>query len=347
MRVTASAEPPPLAEAEFELGAPWFAAVAAAALPAGAAPLFLCAGTPAGGARVALPLLRFGDGRLAGLTTPYTTRFRPLAAPDATAAELHRAGRGFARFCRAAGTLRLDALDAGWPGLPPLLAGFGRGGMVPLRFAHFGNWHVRVAGMGWEAYLASRPGELRNTVRRRLARVARDPALGFEMVRDAARLDAAIAAYEAVYARSWKEPEPYPAFPAALMRAAAAAGALRLALLHRGATPLAVQIWTVADGIARVHKLAHDEAARDASPGTVLTALTIRHLLDAERVTMLDFGRGDDGYKAGWTGTRAQRIGVELCPPWQAAGALAIARHAAGRLASRFPRRRHSDKAVP
>ena len=46
-------------------------------------------------------------------------------------------------------------------------------------------------------------------------------------------LEAAIAAYEAVRAASWKPHEPFPNFDAQLMRALAAAGALRLGVLLR------------------------------------------------------------------------------------------------------------------
>lgn len=312
---------------EFQFGPAWFAAIAAAALPEGAQPLFLLARAQ-GRARVVLPLLRRADGRLEGLTAPYTTVFRPLAAPDATPAELARAGRAFARICRRAGPLRLDALDPAWPALAPLLDGFRAGGMLPLRFLHFGNWYLPVAGLGWADYLAARPGDLRSTIRRRLARAERDPAIGFELIRGGAALEGGIAAYEAVYARSWKEAEPFPRFAATLMHEAAAAGVLRLGVLREATTPVAAQFWLVAGGIATVHKLAHDEAARGRSPGTVLTALMIRHLLAAEGVTMLDFGRGDDPYKAGWTGLRRARIGVLLCPPWHPAGFAAIAHQA-------------------
>jgi hypothetical protein len=51
---------------------------------------------------------------------------------------------------------------------------------------------------------------------------------------------------------------------------------------------------------------------------------------------MLDFGRGDDAYKAGWTGTRRPRIGVLLCPPWHAAGVFALGRHVLGQAAAAF-----------
>ena len=322
-------------ERDFQLGAAWFRIVAAHALPAGARAEVLLY-RESGRAVALLPLQRAAGGRLSGLTVPYTCVFRPLVAQDADAAALTRAGRAFGRVCRGHGPVRLEALDPDWPGLAPLLAGFRRAGLVALRFAHFGNWHADVAGLDWPGYLAARPGGLRETIRRRLARAARDAAVTFEMIDGPAGLEAGIAAYDQVHAKSWKEPEPFPAFGPAFLREAAAAGVLRLGVLRQVGVPVAAQYWTVVAGVATVHKLAHDEAARALSPGTVLTARMVRHLLEHDRVAALDFGRGDDGYKAGWTGQRRQRIGVLLCPPWSPAGFAALARHSLGQLRGRL-----------
>jgi CelD/BcsL family acetyltransferase involved in cellulose biosynthesis len=321
------------ADAEFQLSAAWFFALEAAARPAGARPLWLLH-REAGAPLALLPLWRFADGRLEGLSSPYTCVFRPLVADRDDAAALRRAGLAFGVACRGAGTPRLDALDPDWPGFSPLLSGFRRAGFFPLRFAHFGNWFCDTAGLDWAGYLAGRPGELRETIRRRLARAARDSSIAFELIAGGAGLEAGIAAYEAVYARSWKQPEPFPRFADAVMRAAAGEGVLRLGVLRREGVPVAAQYWTVAGGTATVHKLAHDEAARNLSPGTLLTALMLRHLLDHERVAGLDFGRGDDTYKAAWTGRRRPRVGVLLCPPWRLSGVLAIGRHLLGHAAA-------------
>ena len=80
----------------------------------------------------------------------------------------------------------------------------------------------------------------------------------------------------------------------------------------------------------------HDEQRKALSPGTVLTALMIRRLLDEERVRELDFGRGDDGYKAGWAARRRQRTGIVLADPFRPAGLLAALRHGAGRVRQRL-----------
>ena len=89
------------------------------------------------------------------------------------------------------------------------------------------------------------------------------PDTRFEIVDGGAPLDAAVAAYETVYAKSWKDPEPFPAFNAALIRATAELGILRLGLWWVGDVPAAAQFWIVEGGHATVLKLAHDEAFAD------------------------------------------------------------------------------------
>ena len=316
----------------FQSSRAWFAAVAAAALPPGAAPVFWAV---RGGGRpvLLLPMLAGPGRRLSGLTTPYTTLFQPLPAPGLDGAGLHRAGQALGRRLRGRPPARLDCLDPAWPGLAPLLAGMRASGIVVRRFDHFGNWHQPV--QDWDGYLAGRPGPLRETIRRKGRACARDPSVAIEAVCGGDALPGALAAYEEVYARSWKQPEPSPGFNAALLPRAAASGVLRMGVMRAGGQAISAQYWTVVDGVATVLKLAHDDAWRALSPGTVLTAHMIRGLI-AEGVTELDFGRGDDPYKRLWAGQRRQRIGVLLADPWGAGGAAALLRHDAGVLLRRL-----------
>jgi hypothetical protein len=115
------------------------------------------------------------------------------------------------------------------------------------------------------------------------------------------------------------------------MRETAAAGLLRLGIWRIGGTPVAAQLWILELGTATVLKLAHDEAFHADSPGTVLTALMLRTLLDGAQVDTIDFGRGDDAYKQGWASQRRQRIGVVLVNPRRPAGMAFLARHKLGR----------------
>ncbi len=297
----------------------WFDIVLAHALPAGAEPVLARAGNA-----LLLPLMR-EKGALRSLVTPYSLTWRPMPGPDgaeAGAAALGRRLRG----------ATLDTLPEDAPALAAVRAGLRRGGLRALPFMHFGNWWQPLApGAGWAGYLARRDPALRNTVQRKLARAARDTR--FEWIAaPGPALEDGIRAYEDVRARSWKPFEPFPDFDAALMRATAGAGLLRLGVLRAAdGGVLAAQYWVLSGGYASLLKLAHDQQAKAASPGTVLTALMIRALIEQDGAAALDFGRGDDAYKPLWVTQRRQRIGLLLADPRHPAGLLAIARQAAGR----------------
>ena len=94
---------------------------------------------------------------------------------------------------------------------------------------------------------------------------------------------------------------------------------------------MAAQYWILSGGQATLLKLAHDAAARAASPGTALTAMMVRHLIGEDHARSLDFGRGDDPYKQLWVSQRGQRIGLMLTDPWHPAGMVELARQATAR----------------
>jgi hypothetical protein len=312
----------------------WWRSVLAGAMPEGAEACFLL-GSDGPRPMAIVPLLQLDGGRtLQSLTNPYTCLWRPRLAPGLDASTIRRAGQALGTFCRDWPTVRLEAMADDCPALDALLAGARRAGMFAARYAHFGNWHEPIAGRSFDQYLSARPGALRETVRRKLRRAQAT----LEIVSAPDGIDAGIAAYEEIYARSWKVPEPFPRFNAAMMREAAGIGALRLGLLHAGGRAIAAQIWIVLDGRATVLKLAHDEADKELSPGTVLTALMLRALIDGEHVTELDFGRGDDAYKQLWTTQRRQRIGVILGNPLRPAGLATLARQWAGAARRRMTR---------
>ena len=126
---------------------------------------------------------------------------------------------------------------------------------------------------------------------------------------DRARVDAfdaeAWAAYEAVFAASWKGDEGSPAFLQAVARRVGSWGRLRMALGYDASgAPLAAQFWTI-DGpadarVATIHKLAYVDAAKAMSPGSILSHAMVAHVIDRDRPAIVDFGTGDDPYKADW-----------------------------------------------
>lgn len=171
------------------------------------------------------------------------------------------------------------------------------------------NHVLPVEGRSFATYWAARPGRLRETVRRKGAK-------GVVSLRIATAFDPADwAAYEAVYARSWKPQEGSPAFLKKWAQAEGDAGALRLGLAHIDDQPVAAQFWTVEGGTAFIHKLAHDDAATAHSPGTLLTAALFEHVIDRDGVALVDFGTGNDAYKADWMEAVRPRFVLEAFRP--------------------------------
>ena len=307
---------------------PWLAATIAAALPDGAEPHLLAISDKAGPLAL-LPMLAGPNKAWGSLTTPYTCLYQPLLRPGA--AELAHAIVEIGRYCRKWPITRFEALDPDWPGLGLLRRSLTKAGLVTRTFAHFGNWHEQVTPGSWNTYLAARPGALRETIRRR-TRASERAGARCEVYSTPSELPAALDAYEAVYRRSWKVPEPFPAFNGTLIRALADSGNVRIGIMWSDDTPIAAQYWSVAAGVATVLKLAHDEQFKSFSPGTVLSAATIKRLIDVDGVRELDFGRGDDGSKQGWAKQRRARIGLLAINVRTGVGLRQLIAHDAGTL---------------
>jgi hypothetical protein len=313
---------PPAAQALFDepgrrslfTSRPWFETFLSAGLDQGAQPIFLVLGDSRS-TNAVLPCERpsRGNAALTGLTSFYSCDFRPLVAPGADPRAVGFAlGRAVSREFERDPVIGFDSLDVAREETAGFLSGLTRPGRALLRYAHFGRWWEDVENRAFGDYMAARNGALREVVRRKGAKLERDGAtlsmIGADASADA--LERGIADYATVYAASWKVPEPFPDFQPALMRNLARAGWLRLALCHVDDHPIAAQLWTLIGGTATVLKLAHDQAFDGHSPGTVLTHFAVSRLMETETVRAIDFGRGDDGYKAGWTNNRTQHFGV-------------------------------------
>ena len=192
------------------------------------------------------------------------------------------------------------------------------------------NHVLPVAGRSFAEYLAGRPGPLRTTLKRKAGKVDISVFTHFD--------ETAWAAYEDIYAQSWKPAEGSPAFLRRFAREEAEASRLRLGLARiRSANgsgrAIAAQVWTVEGGTAYIHKLAHTEDARTLSPGTLLSAALFEQVIDRDRVTLVDFGTGDDPYKRDWMEASRPRYRLDMMRPGVAALWPQIARASVKRLA--------------
>ena len=201
-------------------------------------------------------------------------------------------------------------------------------GLSTHAYFAFGNWYLPVH-QSWPAYLQARSGQIRSALKRQGKKFAAEGGR-LEIVHGGPALMPALAAYESVYARSWKLPEPYPAFMPGLIQLCARRGWLRLGVAWLGEQPIAAQIWIVANGRADIYKLAYDETYKALAPGTLLTAHLMEQAMDVDQVREIDYLIGDDPYKAAWMSHRRERFGLVAYDPLTVGGLLGLARQQIG-----------------
>jgi CelD/BcsL family acetyltransferase involved in cellulose biosynthesis len=98
---------------------------------------------------------------------------------------------------------------------------------------------------------------------------------------------------------------------------------------------VAAQFWTVEAGTAFIHKLAHREEAKPLSAGTTLTAALFEHVIDRDKVDVVDFGTGNDPYKRDWMEDVRPRYRLDMFRPGWPGNWPIIARKGISRLAGR------------
>ncbi len=238
---------------------------------------------------IALPLAQARKG-VESLANWYAFTWQPLVTPGADqAALLVLLARDMIRRHTRLTIGKLPGEDGTATGLA---AAFRRAGWITALELCDINRFVETSGIGYREWLATRPGPLRTTLKRKARKL--DVELITRYQSDIWNI------YESIYAESWKPEEGDPAFLRRFAQAEGAAGRLRLAIAYHGGEPVAVQFWTVERGTAYIHKLAHRPSATALSPGTVLTAALMEHVLDRDHVNSVDFGTGDDRYKRDW-----------------------------------------------
>lgn len=192
------------------------------------------------------------------------------------------------------------------------------------------NWTVDVSGQSFEDYWAARPGELRSTVKRKGAKA------GLAITILDRFDDQAWADFEEVYADSWKPEEGSRQFLRSMAEDEGAAGTLRLGIGRIEGQPVAAQLWTTENGVAIIHKLAHRDSAAEFSPGSLMSHAMFKNAIDGDSVDLIDFGTGDDRYKADWMDTRVPLFTLRLFNTRTVTGLMGAIRAKTGALVARL-----------
>lgn len=165
------------------------------------------------------------------------------------------------------------------------------------------NHVLKVGARTFEQYWDTRPGPLRTTLKRKSGKVS-------VTILDRFEADA-WEQYEAVYAASWKPSEGKPEMLRAFAEAEGTAGRLRLGLASHEGLAVAAQFWTVENGTAFIHKLAHRHTHQRLSAGTTLSAALFQRVIDTDRVILIDFGTGNEAYKRDWMDATRPRYQID------------------------------------
>ena len=317
----------------------WFEGLATHGLPAALEPrIYVAEGAAPESFCVLYCAADSGRRRLYSLTSVYSVAYGPVFAPDSAGGEAPLAA--ILAFIRAERPrwrkveLRLldsDNAATGW-----IERGLSRGGFRAHRFFQYENQFIATAGIGFEAYYASRASQVRNTIRRRERKLREGHTV--EIVVATEVTETQLDDYAAVYGQSWKDPETAPGFIRELCRIAGRLGSLRLGLLYVDGAPAAAQLWLVSGQTAAIYKLAYDERFKAFSPGSILTREMMRQVLDEDRVAEIDYGIGSEDYKRDWMAESRQRVGIEAFNLFTLNGLVLAARQLVASVTARLHR---------
>ncbi|AOL94982.1 GNAT family N-acetyltransferase [Porphyrobacter sp. LM 6] len=245
------------------------------------------------------------DGRITPLRNWYSFTWRELAPPGAAGDRLLAE---IARQLRVRGwRVTLEPVPGEDGSAERLARAFRAAGWQVVVEPCDTNHILPVNGRSFAEYWDSRPGPLRTTLKRKAKKVETEVLTRFD--------PAVWADYEAIYAASWKPAEDQPAMLRAFAEAEGAAGRLRLGIARAEGLAVAAQCWTVESGIAYIHKLAHLESHKHLSAGTTLSAALFEQVIDRDKVALVDFGTGDQSYKADWMEAVRVRYRIDCLDP--------------------------------
>lgn len=277
---------------------------------------------------IAFPMkLDARNGHICSLGTFYTSNFSPVVCSETPEILFIALFLHLARVEKIS-TLTLSPMNPDSPLFELIHQSLARAGWKGIhRFFCFGNWTHEMASTSYQSYLESRPSRLKSTITRRTRQFLNADRGQLRIVQNANVLDGAIEQFIAVYNSSWKVKEPYPDFIPQLLRLSAQRGWLRLGIATYDNKPVASQIWLVWEGTAYIFKLAYDKNFRTLSPGTVLTAFMMEHVINKDAVSRIDYLSGDDDYKKDWMSVRKERHGIAAYNPWTLRGRTMLIGH--------------------
>jgi hypothetical protein len=318
-----------------QLGLPWLQNLSRYSSKEGdTASIFVAYGE--GNDLVALPLLISSNREARTLGNFYTSLAAPVTSGSHASSLLSAL---FSHLLKEekAHTIVLSPLDRQHSLYPVIIDTLRESGWSGVHdFFCFANWIEHVQGITWEHYFRNRPSKLKNTIKRKTKAFLRDGKGELKVICGGAELASAIEQYTHIYANSWKNSEPHPDFMPQLIQLAARKGWLRLGIATYEGNAIASQVWLVAEGTAYIFKLAYHQKYAQLSAGTLLTAHLMRHVIEQDKVSTVDYLSGDDSYKRDWMSSRRERFGIAAFSTATISGCVKLLGYKINRLAKRL-----------
>ena len=202
-------------------------------------------------------------------------------------------------------------------------------------YANSFNWYEDTRGKSWQDYLSDRSQNHRHNIRRRRRDLEKSGSMELHLYTSdntTEEIQQGIDDYIIATVESWKSPSSLVSRGMlALMRMTGREDCLRIGILKYEGRPIAGQFWIVSAGVAHAMRISHNEDYKQLSPGVVLTAFVVEHLLDVDHVNLIDFGLGDDDYKKKWVQSRRDYDGFIAFNPGTPRGMFFGAQHIVGK----------------
>lgn len=260
-----------------------------------------------------LPMLECSQGSLSALSNRFTTLHSLLISKDGPKHDILACLANGLSHMRAQ-PIRFEPIDKEDDNMTQLGNVIQANGFHSQSFLRFYNWTHPVNGQSFEDYMAQRPANLRNTIKRKQSKLEREHDTDIQLYTDT-NIDQALRDYHAIYKASWKAGELFAGFTPALVQKFSEKGWLRLGILYIDQQAVAAQIWFVVHGKASIYRLAYDGNWKHYSPGTILTKFLMQHVIDTDKVSEIDFLTGNERYKQDWMTVRKERIGLVFAKP--------------------------------
>jgi CelD/BcsL family acetyltransferase involved in cellulose biosynthesis len=186
---------------------------------------------------------------------------------------------------------------------------------APLKYRSYfcnGDWYLDEITYSFSEYSKKLPRIHRKDTNRNKRHLKEAGDLTFHLKNDSENLDKYLDLYSEVRNRSWKAEERDSIFLREVAELFAGKGWLRLAFLFFNGVPIACDKCLVWDKTLYFWDGVYDLEFSKYSPGKVLGAEILAYMIDQERISLIDFGEGDEFYKTRWTPRRRERKGVTV-----------------------------------